>query len=72
MSHEIPDYSSENLKWTRRQIGKAKSKADFDQIEIDIHNDIFEREPWATDEARLKILLQLFTRKRNEAITSES
>ncbi len=68
VSDSIPSYSSENLKWTRRQIGKAKSKADFDQIEIDIQNDIFEREPWATDESRLKILLQLFTRKRNEVI----
>jgi hypothetical protein len=67
MVNEIPDYSSENLKWLRRQVGKASSSSDFDQVELDIENDIFEGEPWTKDEARVRIIKQLVERKRHES-----
>lgn len=65
MVNEVPEYSSENLKWLRRQIGKAKTEADFDQVALDIENDIFEGEPWTKDESRIRIIKQILERKRS-------
>ena len=72
MVSEIPKYSSENLKWLRMQIGKAKTVADFDQVELDIENDIFEGEPWTLDVSRIRIIKNLLERKKNEVVAKES
>lgn len=63
---EVPSYSSDNLRWLRRQIGSAVSEADFDQVELDIDYDIFEEEPWTLDPVRVTIIKNLLERKKNE------
>lgn len=71
MNLEMPDESRDNLKWLRSQIGSSRAASDFDQVSVDIENDIFEREPWADDKTRVRIIKQLCERKKNEAIASQ-
>jgi hypothetical protein len=63
--------SNENLRWLRRRVAAAESLEELELVEVDFGCDVFEKEPWTQDPARVSNFKHLLERYRSELSKKE-